>query len=314
MERMNTEQIDINQFRPFGNVELVAKQLVEGFITGLHKSPFHGFSVEFAEYRPYNTGESTRNIDWKLYGRTDKLFVKQYEEETNLRCRVIVDTSSSMYFPQRQKLSLENPNKIYFSVYAAAAIMQIMKQQRDAVGLSLFSDNIHFHSQAKSSAIHLKSLFHELERLLKPIPIEEQHQTDVTNSLHEIAERIHRRSLVVIFSDIFDNSKQEDLFLALQHLKHNKHDVILFHVYDKSLEVDFEFDNKPYKFIDIESGNMLKVNAAEIKDHYKKALKTFKDELKVRCGQYQVDLVETDINQGFHQVMLTYFLKRQRLF
>jgi uncharacterized protein (DUF58 family) len=311
---MGNEQIDINQFRAFGNLELIAKQMVEGFITGLHKSPFHGFSVEFAEYRPYNTGESTRNIDWKLFGRTDKLFVKQYEEETNLRCQVIIDTSSSMYFPQRKDLSLEHPNKIYFSVYAAAAIMQLMKQQRDAIGLSLFSDTIQFHSQAKSSTVHLKMLYNEMERLLKPIPVEEQHRTDVTGSLHEIAERIHRRSLVVIFSDIFDNSKQEDLFLALQHLKHNKHDVVLFHVYDKSLEIDFDFDNKPYKFVDVESGEILKVNANEMKSHYRKAIKAFKDELKVRCGQYQVDLVETDINEGFHQVMMTYLLKRQRLF
>ena len=311
---MGNDQIDINQFRAFSNLELIAKQMVEGFITGLHKSPFHGFSVEFAEYRPYNTGESTRNIDWKLFGRTDKLFVKQYEEETNLRCQVIIDTSSSMYFPQRKDLSLEHPNKIYFSIYAAAAIMQLMKQQRDAIGLSLFSDTIQFHSQAKSSTVHLKMLYNEMERLLKPIPIEEQHKTDVTGSFHEIAERIHRRSLVVIFSDIFDNSKQEDLFLALQHLKHNKHDVILFHVYDKSLEIDFDFDNKPYKFVDVESGEILKVNANEMKSHYRKAIKAFKDELKVRCGQYQVDLVETDINEGFQQVMMTYLLKRQRLF
>ena len=311
---MSNEQIDFNEFRSFGNLELLAKQMVEGFITGLHKSPFHGFSVEFAEYRPYNTGESTRNIDWKLYGKTDKLFVKQFEEETNLRCQLIVDTSSSMYFPQRKNLSLENPNKIYFSVYAAAAIMQIMKQQRDAVGLSLFSDAIQFHSQAKSSTIHHKLLYSQLEKLLIPIPLEEQRNTDITNSLHEIAERIHRRSLVVIFSDVFDANRHEDLFLALQHLKHNKHDVILFHVYDKSLEIDFSFDNKPYRFVDMESGNIIKVNASEIKDHYRKSIKKFKDELKVRCGQYQVDLVETDINQGFHQVMMTYLLKRERLY
>ncbi len=150
--------IDIHQLRQFGNLELLARQLVEGFITGLHKSPFHGFSVEFAEYRPYNTGESTRNIDWKLYGRTDKLFVKQFEEETNLRCQIIIDTSSSMFFPQRKSLSLENPNKIYFSVYAAAAIIQMLKQQRDAVGLTLFSNQIDFHSRAKSNNVHIKLL------------------------------------------------------------------------------------------------------------------------------------------------------------
>lgn len=309
------DKIDVNQVRQFGNLELMARQLVEGFITGLHKSPFHGFSVEFAEYRPYNTGESTRNIDWKLYGRTDKLFVKQFEEETNLRCQIIIDTSSSMFFPHRKTLALNSPNKIYFSVYAAACIIQMLKQQRDAVGLSLFSDKINFHTSAKSSNIHIKLLYTELEKLLTPIEVTEQHTSNVIESLHEIAERIHRRSLVIIFSDMFDSSRnKEDLFLALQHLRHNKHDVILFHVYDKSLEVNFNFDNKPYKFIDMETGEMLKVNANELKDTYRKAIKEFNDEIKVRCGQYQVDLVEIDINEGFYKIMLTYFLKRQRMF
>ena len=195
--------IDIHQLRQFGNLELLARQLVEGFITGLHKSPFHGFSVEFAEYRPYNTGESTRNIDWKLYGRTDKLFVKQFEEETNLRCQIIIDTSSSMFFPQRKSLSLENPNKIYFSVYAAAAIIQMLKQQRDAVGLTLFSNQIDFHSRAKSNNVHIKLLMNELEKLLVQYDIEHKQTTNVIDNLHEIAERIHRRSLVIIFNTSF---------------------------------------------------------------------------------------------------------------
>ena len=307
-------QIDINQLRQFGNLELIARQMVEGFITGLHKSPFHGFSVEFAEYRPYNTGESTRNIDWKLFGKTDKLFVKQFEEETNLRCQIILDTSSSMYFPIRKELSLENPNKLYFSVYAAAAIIQMLKQQRDAVGLSLFSDKIQFHSQAKSNNVHIKLITNELEKLLDNYNEKQKQTTNVIDSLHEIAERIHRRSLVIVFSDMFDNFHQKDeLFLALQHLRHNKHDVILFHIYDESLEIRFDFDNKPYKFIDMETQEMIKVNANEMKELYRKAMKEFKDELKIRCGQYQIDLVETNINEGFYKVMLTYFLKRQKM-
>ncbi|HOS16013.1 MAG TPA: DUF58 domain-containing protein [Bacteroidales bacterium] len=306
--------IDIQQLRQFGNLELLARQMVEGFITGLHKSPFHGFSVEFAEYRPYNTGESTRNIDWKLYGRTDKLFVKQYEEETNLRCQIIIDTSSSMFFPHRKNLSLESPNKIYFSVYAAAAIIQMLKQQRDAVGLTLFSDKIDFHSGAKSNNVHIKLLMTELEKLLKQYDMQQKQTTNVIDNLHEIAERIHRRSLVIIFSDMFDHyHAQDEMFLALQHLRHNKHDVILFHVYDKDLEINFNFDNKPYKFIDMETGEMTKVNAAEMKTLYRKSMQTFNQDLKIRCGQYQIDLVETNINEGFFKVMLTYFLKRQRM-
>ena len=307
-------QIDINQLRQFSNLEIIARQMVEGFITGLHKSPFHGFSVEFAEYRPYNNGESTRNIDWKLYGKTDKLFVKQFEEETNLRCQLIIDTSSSMYFPIRKNLSLESPNKLYFSVYAAAAIIQMLKQQRDATGLSLFSNKVDFHSQAKSNNVHIKLLTGELEKLLTDYDEKQKQTTNVIDSLHEIAERIHRRSLVILFSDMFDNFHQKDeLFLALQHLRHNKHDVILFHVYDESLEMQFDFDNKPYKFIDMETQEMIKVNANEMKELYRKAMKEFKEELKIRCGQYQIDLVETNINEGFYKVMLTYFLKRQKM-
>ncbi|NLJ83170.1 MAG: DUF58 domain-containing protein [Bacteroidales bacterium] len=307
-------QIDINQLRQFSYLELIARQMVEGFITGLHKSPFHGFSVEFAEYRPYNTGESTRNIDWKLYGKTDKLFVKQFEEETNLRCQLIIDTSSSMYFPIRKKLSLENPNKLYFSVYAAAAIIQMLKQQRDAVGLSLFSNQIDFHSRAKSNSVHIKLITTELEKLLSNYDEKQKQTTNVIDALHEIAERIHRRSLVIVFSDMFDNFHQkDDLFLALQHLRYNKHEVILFHVYDETLEINFDFDNKPYKFIDMETQEMIKVNASEMKNIYRKAMKEFKEELKIRCGQYHIDLVETNINQGFYKVLLTYFLKRQKM-
>ncbi len=307
-------QIDLNQLRQFSNIELIAKQLVEGFITGLHKSPFHGFSVEFAEYRPYNTGESTRHIDWKLYGRTDKLFVKQYEEETNLRCHIIIDTSSSMYFPIRKTISLETPTKLYFSIYAAAAIMQMLKQQRDAVGLSLFSDKIDFHSQSKSNNIHIKMITTELEKLLVNYDENKKQGSNVIQSLHEIAERIHKRSLVVIFSDMFDNSwQQEELFLALKHLRHNKHEVILFHVYDENLEVNFEFDNKPYKFIDMETQEVIKVNANEIKTLYQKSMKEYKQTLKMRCEQYLIDLVETNINEGFYKVLYTYFLKRQKM-
>ena len=306
--------LDLQVLAQFGNLELIAKQMVEGFITGLHQSPFHGFSVEFAEYRPYNNGESTRNIDWKLYGRSDKLFVKQFEEETNLRCQLLIDVSSSMSFPKRSQLSLDHPDKLYFSIYSAAAIMQMLRQQRDAVGLTLFDRNILFHSRAKSSSAHIKLLFTEMERYLRPYCEQERQSTNLIQTLHEIAERIHRRSLVVLFSDMFDfQGNNEDLFLALQHLRHNRHEVIVFEICDKQTEVDFALDNRPYRLVDMETGEELKINATEIKEHYRKNIASFRNELKVRCGQYHIDLVDADINEGFQKVLMTYFLKRKKM-
>lgn len=310
----DNHQIDQTRFQQFSNIELVARQVVEGFITGLHKSPFHGFSVEFAEHRLYNTGESTRHIDWKLYGRTDKLFVKRYEEETNLRCQLVIDNSSSMYFPVKDHPSFDNPNKITFAVYAAAALMYLLKRQRDAFGLSVFSDNIETFTPAKSTTAHHQLLISELEKLLKPIPVGEKKNTFAVDALHEIAEKIHKRSLVVILSDMLESGKSSDeLFSALQHLKHNKHEVILFHITDKNKEINFDFDNRPHKFIDLESGQELKVNPLEVKESYKASMKKFLKELKYRCGQYHIDLVEADINLGFKQILLPYLVKRGKL-
>ncbi len=307
--------IDQNRLQQYASLDFIAKQVVEGFITGLHKSPFHGFSVEFAEHRLYNTGESIRNIDWKLYGRTDKLFVKCFEDETNLRCQIIIDNSSSMYFPVKDNLSVDNPNKITFSAYAAAALIYLLRKQRDAVGLSVFSDKIEINTQAKSSSIHRKYLFEILEKFLKPIPKDVYKKTFATQALHIIAENIHKRSLVIIFSDMMESkSNTDELFSALQHLRHNKHEVILFHVIDKQKEMDFDFDNRPYKFIDMENGEELKVNPNEVKEDYVRVVNDFKKKLKLRCGKYRIDYVEADINKGFDQILLPYLLKREKMY
>jgi uncharacterized protein (DUF58 family) len=306
--------IEKGNLQQFGNLEFIAKQAVEGFITGLHKSPFHGFSVEFTEHRLYNAGESTRYIDWKLYGRTDKMFVKCFEEETNLRSQIIIDNSSSMYFPVKDNISVNNPNKITFAVYCTGALMYLLKKQRDAVGLSFFSDNIELHTQAKTSSVHHKYLYQELEKLLEPISTDTHKKTFASKSLHQIAEQLHRRSLVIIFSDMMENiGKSDELFSALQHLRHNKHEVILFHVLDKQKELDFDFNSGPYKFIDMESGEELKLNPNDIKEKYIKYINDYKEKLKLRCGQYKIDFIEADINQGFRQVLLPYLLKRKRL-
>jgi uncharacterized protein (DUF58 family) len=306
--------INRQEIQQFSHLEFIARQVVEGFITGLHKSPFHGFSVEFAEHRLYNSGESTKHIDWKLYGRTDKMFVKRYEEETNLRCHLVIDHSSSMYFPLPEKGKKEVLNKITFSVQCAAAIAELLRMQRDAVGLSVFGEEVEVHTPARSSNVHHKLLFSELEKLLI-IPSENKKtKTFAVEALHQIAESIHKRSLVIIFSDMFDSrTESEELFSALQHLRHNRHEVILFHVTDKQHELDFEYENRPYTFVDMESGEEVKVQPNEIKDTYIKSITEFKQKLKLRCGQYRIDFVEADINEGFKQVLLPYLLKRTRM-
>ncbi|MDI1353506.1 MAG: DUF58 domain-containing protein [bacterium] len=296
-----------SKIEPFKNLELLAKKVVEGFITGLHKSPFHGFSVEFAEHRLYNTGESTRHIDWKLFARTEKLFVKRFEEETNLRCQLVIDTSASMQFPVDQEL-----NKLVFSVYSAAALCELLKRQRDAFGLTLFEQDITKHFPPKGSPLHQKMILAALEDVLAQK--HERTSTSATAALNQIAEIIHQRSLVIIFSDMFEsNSENEELFSALQHLKYKKHEVVLFHVVDKSKELEFEFDNKPYHFIDLETGDEVKLNPTQIKEHYKNSIHKFQEALEIKCGQYQIDYVEADIHKGFDTVLYTYLVKRQMM-
>lgn len=307
--------INYPEVQRFSHLELLARQVVEGFITGLHKSPFHGFSVEFAEHRLYNTGESTRHIDWRLYGRSDKLFVKRYEEETNLRCRLVIDHSSSMNYPEAGKGKSRLLNKIAFAVHSAASIIYMLRQQRDAVGLTVFSDRQELHTPAKSSSVHHKYLFNELENLLQEENSTPRRTTSAARVLHEIAESIHKRSLVVIFSDMMETSyeKRDELFSALQHLRHNKHEVILFHVVDKQKEEEFLFENRPYLFTDVETGDQVKVHSGEVKEHYIRSMDAYKHELKVRCAQYRIDFVEADIHQGYQQVLLPYLLKRKRM-
>lgn len=314
-EKSMSYTLDLSAITQFDNIEFVAKQVVEGFITGLHKSPMHGFSVEFAEHRPYNTGEPIRHIDWKLYARTDKLFVKRYEEETNLRCHLIIDDSSSMYFPIQEKYSLAHPNKIFFSAYGAAVLMQIFKSQRDAVGLSVFSDKLELHTPARGGDAHQKMIYRELEKLIQPIGHDVKKNSFVTDTLHQIAEQIHRRSLVVIFSDMLEtHSNLDELLLALGHLRHNKHEVVLFHTFDKKLEYDFAFENRLYRFIDMETGQEIKLHANNIREYYQETINKYFQEIKVKCGQYQIDVIPVDITQGFEQVMLPYLLKRSQMY
>ena len=302
---------EIAQNDQFKNLEFLAQQIVEGFITGLHKSPYHGFSVEFAEHRLYNSGESTKHIDWKIFAKTDKLFVKKYEEETNLRCQIVIDISSSMLYPFNEKNKI---NKLSFSVYCAAALIYLLRKQRDAVGLSLFSDEISLHTESKLSVAHSKRLYAELDNLLLNSTKLVQKTTNASKALHLIAENIHKRSLVIIFSDMFENESSDEIFSAIQHLKYNKHEVILFHVSDKQKEEEFVFENRPYKFIDLETNEELKLNPNDIRKDYVERFKQFSTEIKNRANQYQIDYVEADINKEFNSVLLPYLIKRAKLY
>lgn len=299
--------------RNTGNLELFARQVVEGFIIGLHKSPFHGFSVEFAEHRLYNQGQSMKNIDWKVYARTDKMFIKRFEEETNLRCQIVIDASSSMYFPLAKNHTAEHMNKLRFSSLSAAALMNLLMRQRDAFGLTVFDDTIIEHTKAKASTKQYRYLLSHLDKLLER-PREDK-KTDAAGALHQVAESIHGRSLVVIFSDMIEHADNLDnIFGALQHLKYNKHEVILFHTVDKSKEIDFEFENRPYIFVDMESGEKVRLQSNQVKDYYVEKMANFKEELKMKCLQYKIDFVEADINKGFKQILMPYLVKRGKLY
>ncbi len=292
---------DINQYE---NLGLIAKQLVDGFITGLHKSPYHGFSVEFAEHKLYNFGESTKHIDWKVYARTDKLFTKQYEEETNLRCRILIDNSASMHYPRPGK------DKLRFSIFAASALAYLLTKQRDVVGLSVFSDHLETETDLRSTNVHLNSLLTKLAALPEDDPTS---KTDISSVLHQIAEKSHKRSLIVIFSDMFQNVHEEELLSALQHLKHNKHEVILFHVSDYKSELNFEFEDRPYKFIDIETNESIKVNPFELKESYQEAMRGYYHDLKIKCGMMKIDFVPVNTNDTYDKILGAYLIKRKKM-
>ena len=302
---------EINEIKGFKNLELLAHQVVEGFISGLHKSPFHGFSAEFAEHRLYNQGESTKHIDWKLYAKTDRLYTKRYEEETNLRCHLIIDNSSSMHYPSFKNFNINQLNKISFSALAAAAIMNLLKRQRDAVGLSIYSDHYDYYSNEKGSERHHQMLLAKLNETL--VNNRDQIITKTYTYLHEIAEKIKRRSLVFLFTDMFQSDQEEEkLFEALQHLKYNKHEVILFHTYDKEKEIEFDFSNRPKRFVDLETGEHLNLYADNVKQDYKEAVQKYFNELKIKCGQYRIKYVPVNINEDFSTILTSYLIERQK--
>ena len=305
---MNLSELQSSEIK---NLDLLAKQVVEGFITGMHKSPFHGFSVEFAEHKLYNNGESTRHIDWKLFAKTEKLYTKRYEEETNLRCHLIIDNSASMHYPKIKTQTIDSLNKVGFAALAAAALMEILKKQRDAVGLSIYADTYEYYAPEKGSERHRKMILNQLENLLTSTSTA---TTETYRYLHEIAENIHRRSLIFLFTDMFQSTTdQKKLFDALRHLKHNKHEVVLFHTYDGKTEFDFDFDTTPKKFVDVETGEEINVFSQNIQEKYTALMGVYFNDLKNKCLQYKIAYLPVDIHNGFHEILTAYLISRKKI-
>jgi uncharacterized protein (DUF58 family) len=287
----------------------LANQVVEGFISGMHKSPFHGFSAEFAEHKVYNPGESTKHIDWKLFAKTDRLYTKRYEEETNLRCHIIIDNSSSMHYPKLKDTQLFYENKIGFSVLASAVLMNLLKKQRDAIGLSVYSDEYEYYAPEKGSDRHHRMILNKLESLLEKPKVTKN--TNTVAFLHQIAEKIHRRSMIVLFTDMFQSGNEEALFTALQHLKHNKHKVVLFHVIDQKTELNFDFDTAPRKFIDLESGEEINIFADTVKETYEASVTDYFKKVALTCAQNKIKYVPVAAGADFEKILTTYLVEKQ---
>jgi len=299
----------IEKISSFQHLELLANQVVEGFISGMHKSPFHGFSAEFAEHKVYNPGESTKHIDWKLFAKTDRLYTKRYEEETNLRCHLIIDNSSSMHYPKLKDSQLFYENKIGFSVLASAVLMNLLKKQRDAVGLSVYSDNYEYYAPEKGCDRHHRMILNKLELLLENSKTPKS--TDTISFLHQIAEKIHRRSMIILFTDMFQTGNEEALFTALQHLKHNKHKIVLFHVIDEKTELNFDFDAAPRKFIDLESGEEINIFADNIKEAYENQVSNYFKKVAITCAQNKIKYVPVAVGANFEKILTTYLVEKQ---
>ncbi|MFZ1731345.1 MAG: DUF58 domain-containing protein [Bacteroidota bacterium] len=279
-------------------MEMRARLVVEGFITGLHKSPYHGFSVEFAEHRQYMPGDEIRRIDWKVLGRTDRYYIKQFEEETNLKSYLVLDTSRSMDFK-----SGGNVTKLQYASYLAAALAYLMMRQQDAVGLLTYDETLQKFMPPHSTKVYLQTILKELEHL------EAARSTGTSRALNMAAERLHRRGLVMIFSDLFDNP--DDVISALKHFRYNQHEVILFHILDPR-ERSFDFGRDAI-FRDMESNEEMMTQPHQIQRAYQEAMRDFIARYKKVCREQRIDYVLLDTSTPFDVALFEYLNKRKKI-
>ncbi len=288
-------------------MELRARLIVEGFITGLHKSPYHGFSVEFAEHRPYNPGDELRHVDWKVYAKTDRHYVKQYEEETNLRHYVVLDTSSSMRYRHAEHLT-----KLEYGSFLAAALHFLMVKQRDATGLIAFDEAIHTLMPPRSTQGFLRRILATLQNIVDTP--QSDRKTAAASVLGEIAERISHRSLVVVITDLFENiAAHDDLLKALRHLRYRGHEVLVFHILESETERRFEFPDVPMLFRDMETGEEVTLQPAQLRANYAEAVRLFSDRFRRSCREFNIDFIEMDTAEPYNNALLAYLNKRRTL-
>lgn len=278
-------------------IDLKARLVVEGFLTGLHRSPFKGFSCEFAEYRTYMPGDEPKRIDWKIYAKTDRFYVREYQEETNLKAYILLDASNSMSYTS------DKVTKIEYGSCLAASLAYLLIKQRDSVGLLTFTTKINDYIPPRSTPTHLSVLFGAIDK------IKTGGETDLANCFHQLAERIKRRGLVIIISDLFDD--KERIITALRHFRHKKHEVLVFHILDKN-EINFAF-NQPLILKDLETAKEISLDPRVIRKHYQKSIADYFSDFKRRCRMHLIDyhLITTDMPLDF--ALLSYLQKRKRL-
>lgn len=287
------------------SLDMKAKLVVEGFFAGLHKSPYHGFSVEFAEHRAYMPGDPIRSIDWKLLAKSERLYVKQYEEETNLRAYILLDVSASMWKAPRRPQATDTLPKLEYASYLAASLAYLMLEQNDAVGLLTFDNEIRQLIPPRSIRRHLAAILGALEAAPS------ERETAVAPSLNALAERVRRRGLIIVISDLLDPDV-EGVIAALAHFRHRKHEVLVFHVLD-SAEMTFPYDREA-RFVDVETGDRLDIQPDLVRRDYTAALDSWRTRLRTECREHLVDYIPIDTRTPFDAALLSYLQKRSRLY
>ncbi len=277
------------------NLSMVARGVVEGSMTGLHASPYKGFSVEFAEHREYTAGDDPRHLDYRMLARTDRLYIKQYEEETNMRVQILLDTSGSMGYKHEGGIT-----KLEYASYLTAILSYMMTRQQDAVGLTTFDTKVNLDMPARSSPRHFNDMMRKLEEI-KP-----GEETDIAETLHRLANRFKKRCLIVLISDLYDTP--EDVIRSLHHFRHRRHEVIVFHVMDKA-EIEFPFRDV-ISFYDLETNDRLQIDPAYVRDTYREQMQAFLDSYRKACAESQIDYVVAETTTPYDFMLSRYVAKR----
>ena len=296
-EQQPYRYVNLKALAKLQRLNLVARAVVEGFVSGLHRSPYHGFSVEFSQHREYVPGDNPRHLDWLALARSDRLYIKQYEEETNLRAHLLLDCSASMGF------SSGGLSKLEYACYLAASLAFLMVRQQDSAGLVTFDEKIRDFVPARSTTMHLNLLLRSLEK------VKSAKTTDLSGTLHEMAERIRRRGLIILISDLYEEPRE--VMRAISHFRHKKHEVLVFHVLDTN-ELEFPY-RRLADFVDMETNQRLEVEPAYVRDEYRRAVREFVDGYRRECAQQHVDYVLADTSVPFDQMLFAYLSKRQKL-